>query len=39
MSAVMKAAAPASATRTLCEFLSGIRYEDVPQAVVLRSSG
>lgn len=37
MSAVMKAAAPASATRTLCEFLSGIRYEDVPQAVVLRT--
>ena len=37
MSAVMKTAASASATRTLCEFLSGIRYEDVPQAVVLRT--
>lgn len=37
MSAVMKAAVPASATRTLCEFLSGIRYEDVPRAVVLRT--
>ena len=27
----------ASATRTLCEFLSAIRYEDIPQHVVLRT--
>jgi 2-methylcitrate dehydratase PrpD len=27
----------ASATRTLCEFLSAIRYEDIPQPVVLRT--
>ena len=27
----------ASATRTLCEFLSAIRYEDIPQSVVLRT--
>lgn len=26
-----------SATRTLCEFLSAIRYEDIPQPVVLRT--
>ena len=27
----------ASATRILCEFLSAIRYEDIPQHVVLRT--
>ena len=27
----------ASATRTLCEFLSAIRYEDIPRPVVLRT--
>ena len=28
--------ATASATRKLCEFLSAIRYEDIPRDVVLR---
>lgn len=39
MSAVMKApaAVPATATRTLCEFLSALRYEDLPQGVVART--
>ena len=29
--------ATASATRTLCEFLSAIRYEDIPREVMLRT--
>ena len=29
--------AHASATRTLCEFLSAVRYEDIPRDVVLRT--
>ncbi|MGE5523767.1 MAG: MmgE/PrpD family protein [Rhodospirillaceae bacterium] len=39
MSAVIeqKTAAPASATRHLCEFLSALTYEDLPQSVVLRT--
>ena len=28
---------PESATRTLCEFLSAVRFEDIPQSVVLRT--
>lgn len=39
MSAVVheKTSAPASATRKLCEFLSALRYEDLPRNVVLRT--
>ena len=39
MSAVLKkaGAAPTSATRALCEFLSALRYEDLPQTVVART--
>jgi 2-methylcitrate dehydratase PrpD len=39
MSAVIKekTATPTSATRKLCEFLSALRYEDVPYSVVMRT--
>lgn len=39
MSAVVheRTSAPASATRKLCEFLSALRYEDLPRNVVLRT--
>ena len=39
MSAIVKEkpATPVSATRRLCEFLSALRYDDLPRSVVMRT--